>query len=357
MTIEILDENFERVEIVDYYESFIWTTRHCSYGDFELHASASDKLMNYTDYTYFIRFNNSDDVMLIEDKTLTSEFETGPKLTITGRSLMSILTRRIVWKQTIVEGTVQACVRKLLNENLINPTDTKRRIPNFVMKDSTDPAITSLTMKAQFTGDSLYDAIVAICAKFELSVKMEVNSNNQIQLSLYKGKDRTYDQSENDQVVFSPEFDNLRNSEFVESISPYKTIALVAGEGEGTARRTKVAGSETESGLERRELFVDARDLSSETEDGQLPDATYMAQLENRGLEKLAENSKISAFSGEVESNREFVLGVHYNLGDMVQIVNEFGMMSKSRVIEIVETIDMEGRKTYPTFSSTTEAQ
>lgn len=39
-------------------------------------------------------------------------------------------------------------------------------------------------------------------------------------------------------------------------------------------------------------------------------------------------------------------------MGDIVQIVNEFGIESKSRVIEVVRSQSTEGIDIYPTFSS-----
>ena len=66
-----------------------------------------------------------------------------------------------------------------------------------------------------------------------------------------------------------------------------KTVTLVGGEGEGADRRyTTVGGG---SGLNRRELFTDARDISSNVgSDDALTDAEYMAQLQQRGKEKIS---------------------------------------------------------------------
>ena len=49
--------------------------------------------------------------------------------------------------------------KKLLDENIINPSDTSRKVEGLIFEASTDPAITGLTVDAQFTGDNLYDAI------------------------------------------------------------------------------------------------------------------------------------------------------------------------------------------------------
>ena len=94
---------------------------------------------------------------------------------------------------------------------------------------------------------------------------------------------------------------------------------MVGGEGEGADRRyTTVGGG---SGLNRRELFTDARDISSNVgSDDALTDAEYMAQLQQRGKEKLAENVSITSFEGETETTIMFQYGKDFFNGDIVQI-------------------------------------
>ncbi len=42
MDIWVLDENLEAVDIVETFNSFIWTDRYNEYGDFELRISIDD---------------------------------------------------------------------------------------------------------------------------------------------------------------------------------------------------------------------------------------------------------------------------------------------------------------------------
>ena len=168
---------------------------------------------------------------------------------------------------------------------------------------------------------------------------------------MYKRQDRSYDQSANPYVVFSPKFENIINSNYVESKSALKTVTLVGGEGEGSARKyTTVGGG---SGLNRRELFTDARDISSDVGDGVvLSDAEYTAQLQQRGKEKLAENTDVTSFEGQVETTVMFRYGEDFFNGDVVQIANEYGHETKARIVEIVMSEDEDGNSVYPTFKT-----
>ena len=107
------------------------------------------------------------------------------------------------------------------------------------------------------------------------------------------------------------------------------------------------------SGLNRRELFTDARDISSNVgSDDALTDAEYMAQLQQRGKEKLAENVSITSFEGETETTIMFQYGKDFFNGDIVQIANEYGHETKARILEIVRSEDKDGYSVYPTFKT-----
>ena len=284
--------------------------------------------------------------MIIEKIRITSDSEDGNHITVTGRSLESILDRRIVWGQRTIRGNLQNGIQTLLNENVISPSDSNRRISNFIFEASTDPSITRLTIDAQYTGDNLYGVINKICSERDIGFKITLNDKKQFVFKLYAGVDRSYDQTANPYVVFSPNFENIINSNYVESKSALKNVTLIGGEGEGSARRYTTVGSG--SGLNRRELFTDARDISSDVGN----DVEYMALLQQRGREKLAENTDVAFFEGQVETAIMFKYGEDFFNGDVVQIANEYGYETKARIVEIVMTDDSDGGSVYPTFKT-----
>lgn len=113
---------------------------------------------------------------------------------------------------------------------------------------------------------------------------------------------------------------------------------------------TVACSSGAGTGLNRRELYTDARDVSSTVDNETLTDAEYKAQLSQRGLENLAENIATKSFEGKVETTRMYRYGEDFFLGDMVQIVNEYGIEGKARVTEFIRSQSKEGLDSYPTF-------
>lgn len=355
MDLTVLDTNLDAVSIIDVYESFIWTDRYYEYGDFELYTTMTDTILDFIKQDYYLVNRESDHVMIVEKIKIDSDTENGNHITVTGRSLESILDRRIIWGQKTISGNLQNGIKTLLNETIISPSDSNRKISNFIFEASTDTAITGLTIEAQYTGDNLYDVISKICSERSIGFKVTLNDLKQFVFKLYAGLDRSYEQTINPYVVFSPKFENIINSNYIESKSAMKNITLIGGEGEGSARRYSTVGSGT--GLNRREIFTDARDISSEVtdENGQqstLTNAEYVALLQQRGKETLAENTDTTFFEGQVETTIMFKYGEDFFNGDVVQIANEYGHKTKARIIEIVMSENEEEISVYPTFKT-----
>lgn len=364
INIMLLNESFTPIALIDNYESAIWTDRYNSAGDFEIYVAASKEVLNLflsddlNDFagTRYLICNESEHCMIVEDVRLTTDAESGNHIIITGRSLESILDRRIVWAQTTYSGTIETVIRNILNDSFISPSDSERKVSNFIFKKSEDSDVTKYSIQTQFTGDNVYDIVSDLCAAYNLGFKIVLDENNRFVFSLYSGKDRTYAQSNNPYVIFSPAFENLINSEYNASITDYRTTALVGGEGEGVNRRfaTVHRTSVHDTGLNRREIFVNAASVRSETYiDGEsvtLSDAEYAAQLEAKGVEKLIANSKTIEFDGQA-TNYTFVYGRDFTIGDVLQVENEYGLTDEVYISEYIISDSVEGLLRYPTFT------
>ena len=354
MDFYVLNRNFETVAVVDNYISEIWTDRYWEPGDFEIKVAASKEAIDTYKEDYYIWNKNSEHVMIIEELTLDSDAEQGATYLIVGRSLESLLDRRIIWGQVTLSGNLQDAVKKLLNENAINPSDSNRKIPGLYFADSTDSKITSLTVDSQYTGNTLLEVIEDLCQAEDIGFRITMPVDGEFKFELYAGVDRTYDQTENPFIIFSPNYENLMNSNSYTSKTEYKNVALVAGEGEGSERKmtsVNINDGSSPSGLDRRELFVDARDVSSTVDGNEISNEEYMSQLSQRGKEKLKEKQITKTFDGEAELSRSFTYGVDFKMGDIVQNENEYGQIFTSRITEYIWSQDDSETTEYPTFS------
>lgn len=364
MDIFVLNTNFEKIGVIDTYISLIWTDRYDESGDFEIILPIDLLNLDIIKEDNYLIIDESEHVMIIEDINITTDVEDGKRLKITGRSMEQILDRRIIWNKTSFTRTyandsdtvgtppnLQNGIKKILNENIISPEISARRIDNFIFEESTDPLITKLTFEAQYRGESIYEVISSLCIENRLGFKITINSENKLVFKLYAGIDRTYDQLENPHIVFSPSNDNLFNGSYRKSKLSFKNVTLVAGEEpetEGETQTTIVVGNEL--GINRREVFTDASGVSSKVDDTTLTDAQYKAHLKQKGVDTLIENQEIEAFDGEVETTIMYRYGEDFFMGDIVQLEDEYGHEGQAYISEFIISQNESGINMYPTF-------
>lgn len=335
------------VGIIENPTSAIWTRRYQKPGDFELYLPATAEMLALLADDFRITRDDAEEAVIIEHIEIKTSAEDGNYILVSGRGAESIIERRIVLEQTSVSGRVDAAAYRLIQENAVAPADAARALPLTMYA----PDVSTATARAQYTGTNLLEAVEGICKANGLGFRCVADATDEgisLRMELLHGTDRSEGQEENSPVIFSAEYENLLSSAYVMDTTNYKNVAIVAGEGEGKARKRAAYGSA--SGMARREIFVDARDLS--TNEGEISDDDYTAQLVARGAEKLAEHSLSEAFDGEMDTGNTFILDKDYTLGDIVTVENEYGIRKNVRISAITEIWDAEGYSAVPSFEN-----
>lgn len=340
---------FTRVAVIDDATSIIWIKRFNAVGEFELYIKASQALLDLFQGDIFLTRDDSNVGMYVEKIKLTTNDETGDYLTISGRSAECILGWRIVGYATFTGATTTAeyIIRNCIDQQLIyspiiiNPGAIEWLTlgPNNGWQD---------LLNRQFTGKSLLDIVQDICVTYNYGFEFEWTGAG-FQINLYKGTDRSFDQTENTFVVFSPAFENLGNTEYVRDTSNFANTAIIGGEGEGLQRTFVTVYPEGVEGFQRRVIYIDARNSSSNN--GALTNKQYRTLLAEEAKENLEQRKVTAAFGGEILNVNAYTYGVDYNLGDKVSIINEYGIRGNATVTEITEVEDESGYRLVPTFS------
>jgi hypothetical protein len=191
---------------------------------------------------------------------------------------------------------------------------------------------------------TVYDAIAQICSTYNLGFRLlrEYDTSN-LWFDIYSGSDRTTGQSTLAPVVFAPGLDNLENTKELTIVENAKNVAYVFSPAGFEMVYPEDVDPDVE-GFERRVLVVNASDITSEN-----PDVS--AALIQRGKEELAKNRTYQAFDGEISQNSSYKYGIHYNLGDLIEMRNEDGIANNMRVTEQIFVSDKEGERAYPTLT------
>ena len=177
--------------------------------------------------------------------------------------------------------TAEAAIKHYVDANAGPSASAAREIPDFTVAASGGAgAVVSVAARYQLVGDILREIGYAAGMGWETSFDPDTGS---FVFDVVSGVDRTAS------VFFDTAFDTLERYSELDSLIDTKTHAVVAGQGEGVDREIveRFLGSE-KTGLDRRETFIDARDVE--------PGATDI--LEQRGdstLEALQAQARYEA--------------------------------------------------------------
>lgn len=361
MEIRVLDTSFNAVAILEGADSVIWNDRYSEAGEFEIYTRVNPVFQNLLLEDRYLTNSMSDKIMVIESISIITDPETGDKLVVKGRSLESILDRRIILKQKLIDTTFQAGIQSILNSEIISGEFSERNFPNFIFSTSTDPLVTTPTLKSQYYMDNVLEVISGLCKSYGLGFKIVRNTSNQYVFSLYAGVDRSYSQTANRWVIFSPNLDNLVRSQYFRSKQFKKNFVFVSGDAglqdwnQGFyGRWAQVWTTDVGTGLSRREMFLDANNLQKEISGGsvEMSDDDFVAQLEQRGREELAVNAEYTIFDGEVDLGYTYGYRTDFNLGDIIQLIDNYGHSSAVRITEVTLSEGTNGFFVHPTLKT-----
>lgn len=353
MDLYIKNKSLETIGIIDNASSVIWTKRYNDFGDFEIYVKASKTLLDIVKPAYYVTRFDDDMVGIIEKITLTTDIENGDYITIAGRDLLSLLTRRVfIGTSKYNNLSPEVVIRNMVDKNCINTDIEVRKINEMILGDYRG-LTTDTTIDMQVTGSNLYDEVVDLAKRFNLGLKMTLNDNNNFVFDTYKSTDRSYNQSAVPFVVFSDDYSNLINTTYTFDATEFKNVAVVAGQGEGENRALETTYTKDWKYIDRYETFVDANDVESTEQPPKLIGASMAKyyELAERGQNKLAEVAPITTFEGDVDTSRTYKYKSDYFVGDIVQIKNEYGLTATAQITEIIESEDENGYSVIPTFA------
>lgn len=371
MELYILDSNFRRTEVVEQFESFIWSERWATQGDVTVTIDPTFPDAALFQQGTMLACDKSDRMMVVQTLENTVNDDGVRLLKITGPSFESVLEEKAnkyadlkptsvdpPTGRTLGDGTTKTpatIVRDLFNEVCV----TNTLIPDDVIPQMQSTAYYSTAGMIALPTDTpliaveigtLYDTIKAICDTYRLGfriVRIEdpVPTNApKLYFEVYTGFDRTASQTALGAIVFSTQLDNLTATSELSSISGYKNVAYVFGvHGSKVVVSNDVVGTPT--GNARKVMIVNASDIDDAA------GATLQTKLEQRGQQELAKARVIVGFDGQIPQQTGLTYRTDYHLGDLVEQRSDSGTRRVMRVTEQIFVSDKEGERSYPTLT------
>lgn len=306
MNLNVYDKELNRVLIIgERYISCLWSEGYNTAENFTLELNLTDE---YRDKIKVDRFVGRQD----------------------RATLMVIKTVEIAENKIVVGGT--QATRILDDVAFVGTIRSGSDIESAVL-DAYDKS--SQYYKLDFAENSLgiiYEHDISNKSFKELCETMADNADAGLRLvKVGDGmKFSFYKPSIKNNLIFSEKYGNITIDSVSISNEDYKNYAIVLGAGEGD-NRVKVIVDEANGG-EKRELLIDARDLSQE--DGETVEE-YEARLAVRGHEELMEQQQIYTCSFTPYAND---FGIKYDLGDILTIyASSYGFNLTARVSKFTQ--------------------
>jgi hypothetical protein len=362
MELLTLDSNYQPAELVERYNSLLWTERYSQAGDFQLVTTDVERMLNLLPLESYVTLRESTVPMMVEVHKIEKSINNAPVLTITGRSFETVLERRAAVKMTyprFYNGTsgpprvtwfedrdtpsdvaYQALYQMLIdNETMISNKDALPMVDLIVPVDYQDPPLNPVRQEVK--PGNLYSIVMELLGwnHHGLKAVRPALGFNKIGIEIYNGGDLT------NTVVFDAKFDQFESATYLLSETASTNWAYVFSK-TNSAEIDKTQGSVDEpEGLERRVLYVD---LSGE-------DGTEDPDVRNtRGLIELYKYNATALFDGQIGEQVAAGYNRDYFLGDIIRLDGEYGLSENVRVAEFIRSDDSTGSKAYPTFEIAT---
>lgn len=328
-SLKIITPQFEYLGEVDDYESLIFTRKWSKSHEFQMVIHQKKQ------HTEHLQKGNI--VFLTSKKAAYIshvEKNADGSLLVKGLSLKGWLSKRITVPPAgvaydRVNASPETIMKEYVSRNAVSPVAPNRIIPNLEIAPNQNRG-------AAFVFQTRYKQLDEELEKLSLvsglgwDITLDLDGQKFI-FDVFEGRDLSSEQSINSPVFFSIDFDNVESQTFIDSELGHRNTAIVAGQGEGAEREIAEIGSGN-TGLNRNEVFIDARDID---EGGDLP---------SRGEQKLAEYERTQSFETKVLPFSTFIYEQDWDLGDITTIQNkEWGVTTHLRVTEVTETYEPGG--------------
>lgn len=389
-------------DLISGWTSLIWTERHLEASEFEMKTGKITETMALIPEGSFISLLDSDEVMVVESHTIGVNDKNVRELTTKGRSVEVFLERRAqigptyaqpwsMWSLSAVY-TVQDAVSGLLWDTIANPSNPKFWTSGYTINrpwggggdvfssgvlitqnillqvaNSGGADVSDLQSTKQYfvQPGAVYQQFLDLMALGKLGIrtirprpsngnatsatgfpdgtvnKSVVSNPTGLRFEIYNGIVRTATpaavnpQPDLNKVIFRVDGGHIETPQYLFSKKEFFGRILVV-----SSYGNVLVGSGI--GTDMYLGYVDAGNLSSIANPSQ-----YLNQVANTELAKARRKVMID---GAVSAVSPFKYGVHYNLGDIVTVMGEYGVTEDMQVNEYVRTQTKDGEKSYPTL-------
>lgn len=322
-TLKIFDKNLvKQTEIsAEIYDYFAFQRELRSHGTFVMHINANQPKAQYLLDSNAFLVEYYDGVVgragIIEsiECSIDDSGAAGQTLIVSGRE-GGTFAERIALANTktgtgydTITGPAETVMRHYVANNCTSPLDASgnsapnRKIPEMVLEATDQGRGQTVSYSARL--ETILEILESVSAAGDIGWEVVFDRENaDFVFSIVEGQDKT-------NVVLKPEYHTVENLQYRDDRMNSKTFVYVGGSGEGASRTiaSVYQGTTEPSGFDRRELFVD------------LSNATTQDELTTAGVSELITRAPSISIAAVAASNAtRYEYQVDYDLGDFVTV-------------------------------------
>jgi len=274
MELYTLDGLLRRTELVEGYESFIWTERQQDNGDIQIIMASTTQNRNLLPAGTLLGLSESERVMKIETVSDAEADDGSKKIELTGKEVTDVTNDRTTlsypkkgtqpntWSET---GKAHEIMGALFDyacrSGSALPVDAIPLLEVGSLHAAGNIPFDDTIYTIERPYGPLYDVMKELADIFDLGFRLYKGlDTSKLYFDVYKGNDRTSSQTVLPPVIFSEDLDSLQSVSELTSVAKSKNVAVVVG----IDRNVTVYGdgaSDTTTGFGRRVLYVSATDI------------------------------------------------------------------------------------------------
>lgn len=335
MEIRVYTADLNFIGVIENETSLIWTRRYSKPGEFELYCPVTDYNQSLLKMGNIVTYRGAKEAGVIE-YLITEQSNLKNQITAKGRFLSSYMNRRIiVGSYTAEDKRAEVVMYELLEKAASIP---RVQLGELLGDDQT------VTFQMEYKNLLEYEQKLSKSSNIGFRFVPDFEAKT-ITFELYKGLDRSESQSDRNRVTFSEDYNNISEAKHTLNDQTYFNVCYVGAQENAVI---EIAGDNTLTGLDRREMYVDG---SSVNEDDFGSQTAYRAGLREYGGQTLGGYSQTDSFECTTLANGNFVYREDYDLGDIVTVKkNNWNLKKDMRITEARETYEYGAMTVEPTF-------
>lgn len=374
-------ETYTNGKIIPNIDSILWVERYADPGEFTITGRPTEAFMEDLALGTLISHSDTTSVMMVENHSIDETKDGDIKIEITGRTIDAIaMESRMIANNGLTPvqvlqkyidlplfadytttyynnrpsswGQIEAIVNRyfLASRNINNDSFP---FPNFYIRSTpsnrtNDPILYKYPLSAPKLGN-VYEVVKNLLDATKSGMKIERPNQTHTTLDfvIHQGADLS------STVQFNWAAGDLENARYLWTNKDYKNAAYVTSDSFGLRVIPPLPTDIT--GWDLSFAAIDMGDVSQYYAD---PNALTTTEYNNlvsiyttAALTELGKHKAGLFMDATVSKEARFEYGKHYDIGDIVYVVGNYGAETKMKVTEFARTMDSSGESGIPTLS------